>query len=65
MKPFPYTKEGYRDAKFYLQVVKRYQDIQKELSTDGFTLITMANEHIRRIEKEWEEREKKSRRPDE
>ena len=43
---FRFTADGYAAAKIYLLSTNQYYLLDKELSTDGYTLITLANSLI-------------------
>ena len=40
---FEFTSEGCRQAKKYLEDIDKLKELEKELSTDGWTLIMLAN----------------------
>lgn len=40
---FEMTREGCEKAKAYLIAIGRFQDIEHEQSTDGYTIVALAN----------------------
>lgn len=53
----PMTSEGYKAAKIYLKAIGETNAINNELSTDGYTLIHLANSFRNKREKERDEKE--------
>tara|TARA_R110000751_G_scaffold49686_16_gene110502 strand:+ start:1512 stop:1670 length:159 start_codon:yes stop_codon:yes gene_type:complete len=43
MSKFEMTREGYKEALAYLRDIKQEHLIEKQLSTDGFTVVALAN----------------------
>jgi hypothetical protein len=43
---FEYTKQGYKEAVKFLKETQQYHLVNKELSTDGYTVVALANSII-------------------
>ena len=43
MSSFPFTPEGCANATAFLKDTNRYHLLERELSTDGWTLVALAN----------------------
>lgn len=43
MTEFPYTPEGYKQAREWLKDNNKEHLIERELSTDGYSIVSLAN----------------------
>lgn len=52
LKEFPMTSGGYWSAKRYLENNNLMKEFNKELSTDGYSLVYFANQKLKEIDDE-------------
>lgn len=43
VEPFAFTGEGYEQARAWLKATGNWEKLERELSTDGYTAVALAN----------------------